>query len=209
MIAAKQLPTPSSIASAWPDRIHRISLEQYHQMIATGVLLEDDPIELIDGCLVTKMPRDPSHDWTLNQFAKKLEKAFGDAGVVRVQSAITTDDSEPDPDIAVVRPPDDYQERHPGGEDTLLVVEVSNRSLDFDRTAKAEIYSRAGVREYWVVNLIDRQIEIHRQPRPGVAGGYHERKIFLASDEVELTLGKKSLAKWKVATLLPKAKPGR
>ena len=209
MIAAKQPIGTPTVASAWPARIHRIWLNQYHQMIATGVLQEDDPIELIDGCLVTKMPRDPAHDWTLNQLAKKLEKEFGDAGVVRVQSAITAEHSEPEPDIAVVRPPDDYQERHPSGEDALLVVEIANSSLDFDRSVKADVYSYAGVREYWIINLIDRQIEIHRLPRSGKPGGFHERRTYLAHEEIELTLGKKSLAKWMVASLLLKAKSGR
>ncbi|MBX9677330.1 MAG: Uma2 family endonuclease [Gemmataceae bacterium] len=210
MIAAKQPIGTPTVASAWPERIHRITLDQYHQMIATGVLQEDDPIELIDGCLVTKAPHDPQHDFAVNRISRLLGEAYGDDAIIRTKSAVTLGNSEPEPDVIAARPPEDeYDDRHPSGSDLFLVVEVANSSVDFDRTAKAEIYSHAGVPEYWIVNVVDRQIEVYRYPRPGHAGGYRDRTIFLASDEVELTLGRKSLAKWKVATLLPKAKLGR
>lgn len=211
MIAAKQpILTPASIASAWPERIHRISLDQYHQMIAKGLLKEDDPIELIDGYLVTKMPHDPQHDSAVTRISRRLMEAFGDRAVVRTQCVVSLESSEPEPDVVAAKPPEDaYDDRHPSGSDVLLVVEVANSSVEFDRTTKAEIYSHGGVPEYWIGNVVERQVEVYRYPRPGHVGGYRDRTIHLATDEVELMLGRKSLAKWKVATLLPKAKSGR
>lgn len=210
MIAAKQPIAAINVASAWPDRLHRITLDQYHQMIAKGVLQEDDPIELIDGCLVTKATQGPQHDFAVNRISRLIGEAYGDEAIIRTKSAVTLEHSEPEPDVVAARPPEEaYDDRHPSGPDLFLVVEVANSSVEFDRTAKAEIYSHAGVPEYWIVNVVDRQVEVYRHPRPGHAGGYRDRTIFLPSDEVELTLARKSLAKWKVATLLPKARSGR
>src|SRR5438309_2736413 len=94
--------------------IYRLTVQQYHRMIEAGVLDEDDPVELLEGWMVAKMPRNPPHDGTITRMQKRLEPELGEDWLIRIQSAITTRDSEPEPDLAVVSSPlEKYFARHP------------------------------------------------------------------------------------------------
>lgn len=134
-------------------------------MIETGVLTEQDAVELLEGWVVFKTARNPRHDNTLVRLEKVLHRLLGPEWVMRGQSAITTDESEPEPDVAVVRGPvEEYDDRHPGPADVALVVEVADTSLTHDRTVKARIYARARLPEYWIVNVKDYVVEVYRDP---------------------------------------------
>ena len=150
--------------------LHRWTCHEYQRLIDHGVLDEDDPIELLDGLLLVKEPQHSLHRTGVLLVAKAVERAFGEGWFVQTQSPIILDDrSEPEPDVCVVRgSPRDYIESHPTR--PALIVEVAQAGLRIARGRKAAAYARARISDYWIVNLIDRMLEVHREPmRPGPA----------------------------------------
>ena len=150
--------------------LHRWSRHAYGQLIDRGLLHEDDPVELLDGLLLVKEPQHSPHRTAVLLVAKALERAFGEGWFVQTQSPIILDDrSEPEPDVCVVRgSPRDYAAAHPTG--PALVVEVAQSGLALARGRKAAAYARAGIADYWILNLADHVLEVHREPaRPGPA----------------------------------------
>jgi Uma2 family endonuclease len=133
-------------------------------MIDHGLLDEDDPIELLDGLLLLKEPQHSPHRTAVLLVAKALERAFGEAWFVQTQSPIILDDrSEPEPDACVVRgSPRDYAGAHPTR--PALVVEVAQSRLRLLRGRKARAYARAGIADYWILNLDGRVLEVYREP---------------------------------------------
>ena len=133
-------------------------------MIHQGVFRPDDRIELLDGLLVVKEPQDTPHATAIDLVAAALRVAFGPGWLVRAQAPMAADRrSEPEPDVYVVPgAPRDYLREHPTR--PALVVEVAHSRLRLDRTRKAAIYARAGVEDYWILNLVDRVLEVHREP---------------------------------------------
>jgi Uma2 family endonuclease len=150
--------------------LHRWTRHEYEQLIDHGFLDEDDPVELVDGLLLVKEPQASAHRTAVLLVAKALERAFGDGWFVQTQSPIILGDrSEPEPDVCVVRgSPRDYVDAHPRR--PALVVEVAQSGLGIARGRKAAAYARAGIADYWILNLVDRMLEVHREPaRPGPA----------------------------------------
>src|SRR5262245_53247651 len=140
--------------------IHQLTVGQYHRMIETGVLTEDDPVELLEGWIVNKMPQNPQHAGTITRIERRLRRVLSEDWINRIQSAITTRESEPEPDIAVVEGPEEkYWQRHPGPEDVALAIEAADSTLESDREVKGRIYARARIPVYWIANLVDRCIE--------------------------------------------------
>jgi Uma2 family endonuclease len=138
----------------WPRR-HRISVEHYYRMAEAGLFAPDERVELIDGEVVDMPPMGTRHAAQLSHLVDLLSAAIGERGMVRVQLPLRLDDaSEPQPDIAIVLPRSDYYEhRHPGGADTLLAIEISDTTLEFDRDVKAPLYVQCGVPECWVLDI--------------------------------------------------------
>jgi Uma2 family endonuclease len=182
----------------------RWTLQEYHALAEMGLLTEDDNLELIEGYLVHKMTRKPPHDDVLADLLDWLVKHCPSGWRVRPQCAITLSDSEPEPDFAVVVDgPRRYRQRHPQPEDIGLVIEVSDSSLEIDRTDKARIYARAGLPVYWIVNLVDGQIEVYTTPSGTTQSpAYATRQNFRPGDEVPLILGGTEIARLPVASLL-------
>src|SRR5947207_5190151 len=150
--------------------LRRWTRHEYERLIDHGFLDEDDPIELLDGLLLVKEPQHSAHRTAVLLVAKALERAFGEGWFVQTQSPIILDDrSEPEPDVCVVRgSPRDYAAAHPSG--PALIVEVAQSGLPLARGRKAAAYARAGIADYWILNLGDRVLEIYREPaRPGPA----------------------------------------
>lgn len=148
----------------------RWSRREYARLIDQGFLDEDEPIELLDGLLLVKEPQQSPHRTAVLLVVKALERAFGEGWFVQAQSPIILDDrSEPEPDVCVVRgSPRDYVDSHPRR--PALVVEVAQSGLAIARGRKAAAYARARIADYWIVNLVDRVLEVHREPaRPGPA----------------------------------------
>jgi Uma2 family endonuclease len=157
--------------------IWRISVAQYHAMAEAGILDADDPVELLEGYLVAKVTKSPAHRLAKRLVRLAIEALLPRGWYIESEDPVTTVDSEPEPDAVVVRGQDrDYATRHPGPGDVALVVEVADSSLHRDRTAKRRIYARAGIPVYWIVNLVDRRIEVYTAPSgPGEAPDYAER----------------------------------
>jgi len=139
-------------------------------MIDAGVLTTEDRVELIDGEIVTVTPQKSRHATAVSLAETALRHAFHEHYHVRSQLPLALDaTSEPEPDVAVVASAvRDYRDAHPST--ALLVVEVADTPLEFDRTRKASLYARAGIADYWVVNLVDAMVEVHRNPQQSAAG---------------------------------------
>jgi Uma2 family endonuclease len=149
----------------------QFSLEQYHQMIATGVIPEGDRVELMDGEILEMAAIGSKHSAQVNRLNRLFSRSFGDNVLVSVQNPLELGPrSEPEPDVVLLRWRADYYESgHPQSSDVYLVIEVSDSTVDFDRNVKAPAYARSGIGEYWLVNLVIDAIEVYRQP---AANGY-------------------------------------
>ena len=150
--------------------LYRWSRRQYARLIDRGLLDEDDPVELLDGLLLVKEPQSSPHRTAVLLVAKAVERAFGEGWFVQTQSPIVLDDrSEPEPDVCVVQgSPRDHVNAHPTR--AALVIEVAAAGLRVARGRKAAAYARGRIKDYWIVNLMDRVLEVHREPaRPGPA----------------------------------------
>ncbi len=137
---------------------------RYEQLVDVGIFGPEDRVELLDGLLVTREPQGGRHATAVALVRAALEKAFGRTYYVREEKPIALDErSEPEPDVVVVPGrPRDYRDAHPS--QPVLVVEVADTSLALDRLRKGSLYARAGIADYWVVNLIDEVLEVYREP---------------------------------------------
>jgi Uma2 family endonuclease len=183
----------------------RFSVAEYHRLIQIGILTEDDNLELLEGYLIHKMSRNPPHDSALVRALKRLTRVLPVGWEVRPQCAITLPDSEPEPDLAVVREdPTEYSTRHPGPGDIGLVIEVSESTLDGDREDKGRIYARAGLVCYWIINIPDRQVEEYTGPSgPTTSPAYASRRDHKIGDVVPLVLDGARVADVPVRELFP------
>jgi Uma2 family endonuclease len=183
----------------------RFSVAEYHRLIELGMLTEDDNIELLEGYLVHKMSRNPPHDAAIQKGMKRWLRVLPAGWDLRVQSAITLTESEPEPDFAIVRGDENaYLTRHPTAADIGLVVEVSDSTLPGDRDDKGRIYARAGIPCYWIVNLVDGQIEGYTSPSGPVADPkFAQRVDYRPGDSVPLILGGTTVVQVAVQDLLP------
>ena len=185
--------------------LHRWSRHQYARLIDHGFLEEDDPVELLDGLLLVKEPQRSPRRTAVLLVAEALQRAFGPGWFVQTQSPIILDDrSEPEPDVCVVRgSPRDYTHAHPTRPE--LIVEVALSGLSVARGRKATAYARGGIEDYWIVNLINRVLEVHREPaRPGPARrrwGYAALET-LGADAIVTPLAAPP-ARIRIADLLP------
>jgi Uma2 family endonuclease len=198
-------PTMPAMFGIPPGPIRKFTVDEYHQLIRIGVLTEDDPVELLEGWIIQKMPRNPPHDGTLAVTNKRLGNRLPAGWHPRVQMAVTLPDSEPEPDLAIVRgQEEDYFTRHPGPSDIALLVEVADSSLNRDRTEKGRIYARAGIPVYWIINLTDAQVEVYSDPTgPDAAPRYRQRQDFDRNADVSLVIDGAVIATVPVRELLP------
>lgn len=145
---------------------HLLTVDDYHRMGEAGILSEDDRVELIEGELVEMAPIGSEHAAAVNDLTRLLIMAVGDRAVVSPQNPVRLDRrSEPQPDFALLRPrPDGYRSALPTPQDTLLIVEVAHGSLDYDRAVKLALYARHGIPEVWIVNLLGKEVGVHRKP---------------------------------------------
>jgi Uma2 family endonuclease len=145
---------------------------EYHAMAEAGILSEDERVELIAGEIVRMAPIGSRHAGCVKRLNRGLSR-LGDRALVSVQDPIALGPSqEPEPDLALLRPrEDDYTRSHPTPAEILLVIEVADFSLDYDRTVKIPLYAQAGIPEAWLVNLLQREIQVFRQPSDN---GYRE-----------------------------------
>lgn len=197
---------PSLPAIPPPLPVRRFTVDEYHHLLQAGVLGEDDDVELLEGWIVPKMPRTPTHDANVSAvindaLALRLSKGW----FCRGQSAITTAESEPEPDVAVVRGTRrDYLSQHPGPADMALVVEVSDSSLQRDRLFKGRIYASAAIPVYVIVNLVDNAAEIYTDPTgPGSFPAYRIRRDYRPGDLVPFVVDGRDLGPIPAEEFLP------
>lgn len=185
------------------ELVHRLTAEQLRRMESAGILSEGEPLELIDGLLVLKDRRDAGegplnhgirHATAVRRLAV-LEALVQPHGfhLQRQLPIALSDYSEPDPDGAIVRGSgEDYSTGHLGPTDLLLVIEVADSSLNYDRTTKQRIYASAGIPHYWIVNLRDNQVEQFEHPAPN--GAYSRRTILRGDEQLSLLVGGSSVS---------------
>jgi Uma2 family endonuclease len=144
---------------------------EYDRLVDLGVF-EGEPLELIGGQLIVAEPKGTYHTSGVTAAEYAVRAVLPPGWIVRTQQPVSLDDeSEPEPDLAVVPgPPADYRYAHP--QRPTLVVEIADSSLQFDRQQKSSLYARAGIEDYWIVNLVDRVVEIYRDPGPDPAAPY-------------------------------------
>jgi Uma2 family endonuclease len=174
-------------------------------MIADGYFATEERFELLEGLIVEKTSRDPIHDAVVELVEGLLRGRIPAGWRVRGQSAIVTGDSQPEPDVVVVRgTPRDHFAHHPLPQELALVVEVSNSSVSEDRTLKQRIYARAAVPEYWIVNVVDRRVEVYQDPTgPDAAPAYRRRSEYGLGEFVPLTVAGAAAGVVPVAEILP------
>jgi Uma2 family endonuclease len=161
---------------------HRFSVADYQQIIELGILTENDRVELIRGEILEKMSIGELHASVVMRLNRLFQDLFSTRAIVAVQSPVVLADSEPEPDVTLLAPKDDfYASGKPSSADVLLVVEVSDTTLEFDRTVKRDLYAENGLEEYWIVNLIAGEIEVHRTPQ---RSGMFSDIRFLSVDSV-------------------------
>jgi Uma2 family endonuclease len=170
--------------------IPQFSVARYQKMIETGILTAEDKVELLENYVVLKMPRNPPHDSTLQQMLRPLLRSLPADWDLRIQSGIVLQDSQPEPDFAVVRgSATTYKTRQPMPADIGLVIEVADSSLLRDQRDKTRIYARGGIACYWIVNLVDRRIEVYTQPSGPIAvPSYQSLRTYQPGDNLPLVL---------------------
>ncbi len=168
--------------------IHRIGVEQFHRMIASGLFRDGDRVELIDGEMRDMSPIGPGHGDCTDKLTMLFARNLASKAIVRVQGALVLDEgTELYPDLCVIRMRDDwYCESHPTGDDTLLVVEIADSSLYMDVNLKLAKYARAGIRRYWIVDLKQGCIRDYRDP--DILGRRYGKLDELTEGELALTI---------------------
>ena len=167
---------------------HRLTSDEYYLAAKTGVLKPEDRVELIEGEIIDMAPIGPDHEGAVMGLNRALVLACGDMGLVSPQNSIRLGDwSAPQPDFAVFRPRDDFYAKgeRAGPSDTLLVVEVSDTSLHYDRTVKLPLYARYGIGEVWILDVKRRALTAHRDLS---SGAYRTAVTYQAGEIVTLAL---------------------
>ena len=151
-------------------QIRPLTNVEYYQMIESGIIREGERVELISGQIFTMAAKGTRHTVSTTRLLKKLLSLIEERAIVRCQDPITLPkNSEPEPDIVIARlRADDYVDSHPSAADIILIIEVADSTIKFDREIKAAIYAAAGVSEYWIFNLLDDRLEIYRQPEGSI-----------------------------------------
>ncbi|MBK1706097.1 Uma2 family endonuclease [Halochromatium glycolicum] len=162
--------------------VFRLGVDAYHQMINAGIFDEDDRVELIEGELRAMPPIKPNHAGKNKRLNRLLTRGAGDDALVAVQDPLTLrPDSEPEPDLMLLRPREDfYENANPTPADTLLVIEICDTSPRYDQEIKVPLYAAHGVPEVWLLDLKQQRLEIYREPG---ADGY---RVMLRPDPTEV-----------------------
>ena len=159
------------LVTTTPVRPRRFTTSEFHKMVEAGILPEESGWEVIDGYLIDKMTIGSRHASVVKRLNKVLSNLLGDRYIIGIQDPIHIDDfNEPEPDISVLRSRDDfYSESHPGPDDVVLAIEISDTSANYDRNVKLSLYAKAGLAEVWLIDAANGCVEQFSSP---VAGQY-------------------------------------
>ena len=183
--------------------LYRLSVDQYHQIAQAGIIHSGAPVELIEGLLVRKMTIKPPHSACCDALRHLIDRGLPDGWYVSSDNPLNLAalDSEPEPDVKVVRGSyRDFFQRQPAPEDCAIVIEVSDSSYHYDRQVKWALYAAAGVPVYWIVDLNRGALEIHAEPS---AEGYRALAVLGPADEAPIVLDGREVARLRVAEILP------
>lgn len=187
-------------------RLYRLDVDQLFRMIDAGVFARDNRAELLGGLLVRKMTKNPPHDFTIGRTGKLLDALLPADWIVREEkSALLSRFWRPEPDLAIVRGPDDrYRAADPAPADIDLLIEVADSTYRMDRGAKWRRYAACGIPAYWIINLAARTVEVYSQPSgEGKAAGYSESHIYGPEDAVPVWIEGRAIGTLAVKDLLP------
>jgi Uma2 family endonuclease len=191
--------------SVSPFALYRLTVAQYHQMIDTGILGKDDPVELLEGWLVQKMPKNPKHRFSTQTTHALLLRLLPEGWFADAQEPITTADSEPEPDIAIIRGSRrDYLERHPTPADIAVIIEMSDSTLHYDQRIKQRIYAASSIPVYCRLNMTARRMEVYTEPvGAGNSAAYRTKVEYDDSQQVVLPLDNQTSITLTLKDLLP------
>lgn len=170
------------------------TVSDYYKMAETGIIKPDDRVELLNGEIITMSPIKSFHAGIVNYFCRILNEKLKGKATILPQNPIHLDSkSEPEPDIAIAKfRSDDYRSHHPKAKELFLVIEVADSSLAIDRTVKAPLYAKAGILEYWIINIADKQIEVFKNIKDGEYQEqltFKEGKLSCGSIEFDVLVG--------------------
>lgn len=162
-----------------------INVDEYYRMAETGILTEADRVELIHGEILNMSPIGSKHMAVVNRLNKLLTEYLSNDEIVSIQNPVKINDlNVPEPDISVLKFREDfYAQQHPGGQDVLLVIEVSETTFSYDKEIKLPLYASVGIPEYWIINLEKKEIEVHKLPAEDI---YKNITIHRAGDKIKL-----------------------
>ena len=159
------------------------TVDEYYRMAEAGILSEDDRVELIAGEIIKMSPIGSPHSGCVNRLNRLFSARLGDRTILSIQNPVRLNErTEPQPDIALLIPRTDfYSQRHPQAEEVLLIIEVSDTTIEYDREVEIPLYAAAGIVEVWIVSLAEELIEVYRQP---LANNYAEVRQFRRGENV-------------------------
>ena len=194
----------TAATDARQPRFWRCSVEKYHEMVRRGILGPEDRVELLEGVIVQKMTKYPLHRTVAYRLVKALERSVPHGFYVGSQDPVSLAESEPEPDAVVIRGnSDDYSNRHPASADVALVAEVGDSSLAYDKLDKKNVYAKNGIGVYWIVNLVDWQIEVYSRPAATATGhDYTLCSVFTPADNVPLVIDGRTIAEIPVKSII-------
>lgn len=191
--------------SAFGRPLRRFTVDEYHRMIDAGAFDGGPKCELIHGIILEKPVPNPPHSKSTARLLRRLVPLFPEPDwFVAIQDSITLSDSEPEPDfLAATGPEEKYDARHPGPKDLVLVVEVADSSLGFDRNTKLALYARSKVVQYWIIDVNARHIEVYTRPGGGKNPTYRTTTTYGPGEAVPVSVGGKKLGTIPAEELLP------
>ncbi|NTW18677.1 MAG: Uma2 family endonuclease [Nostocales cyanobacterium W4_Combined_metabat2_030] len=167
----------------------RFTITEYHRLADLDFFTEDDRVELIKGEIIKMAAKGKAHSVCNTRLYRELFKLLEEKATIRGQEPIIINDSEPEPDLTIVKnTPDDYFLNHPIPSDIFLIIEVADSSLKYDQEVKLFLYSEAGISDYWIFNLMDYYLECYSDPYQDLQGnfGYRHKSIILPNESVKL-----------------------
>jgi hypothetical protein len=182
-----------------------ITIEEYRCGLAQGEFGPPGSVELLEGRVVAKARQSLRHDGAVEKIREALAKLVPGGWHLRMAQEILTPDSQPEPDVVILADAlDSHTSRLPRGEEIALIVEAADASLALDRRLKGRVYARAGIANYWILNLVDGQLEVYSNPSgPVQMPGFHEHRIHRGDGEVSLVIGLDDLGMVRVADMIP------
>lgn len=165
-----------------PD-LRSLTVQDYHRMVETGILTTDERVELIEGQLYTMAAKGTAHSAAITRIDRVLSQRLGNRALLRFQDPVQLNDiSEPEPDVAIVQPdPLDYEDHHPRPQEIFWLIEVADSTLRRDRDLKVPLYGRAGIREYWILDVQEGCLYRFREPGDQ---GYGSEQTLSAQDTI-------------------------